>query len=837
MQSARRSRTAVVAFLAIVGNVSIALCAEPAASDWLRGTNEDLEICLKGEVTDADGGPVEFRLRAGFNGDCPSQTTAPEVEGQQFKQWLKVNRFPWEAVWLHAESIDGRRAASIVLKPQELRQATVDGVKLSLQPSTRHVKVKVVERGQPVRGATVKAQLKDGVELQTASDENGIAQIHLSEHQYLWRLITLTDNQRTGGYRFHYSSPYDPYADSYEITLSPCRDLKIRLVYEDGSPAKGIRFKVQLNQPKLRHESFTAIADATVLTTDAAGEAIYPWLATDFAMPYYLEIPYLHESPEYDPKASRDFIVFKMKNRAKRYQVTGRIEVDQQSTTPGGFLVKLTSPQGEREFYEDPISLFTNPDGTFVANVLPDARYARCVDDARWSAEIFDFVPYDSATKLAFAPKLIVSQGQPVKVIATEGPNHDPIASADIAFRRQYEFAYQREGKQQWDCFSLEWKSKTNSAGVAVTQAPPGQLFASLQIPTGTADRPSTTVVSRSSAVVRDKPIKITFHLEAAAERTLTGKLVLDNGAKADLKDAEIQFGPGRRAYSKLVKADADGNFKFEWSLPGILAIARTADHRAFGTFFAKNVDAPLEIRLGPAQNYEGQLLGKDDQPVANEEISAAIKINLPHPGGSSKPLVLEAPLFTAETDQQGNFTLRGLPIDQEICIYGVSIDRKHSLRLGRFKLAANYSLPRQVIRLESIPNPPKEDPLTERVEAALKDCSRTGRRLLFIHAYEGDAVSDFVEKHYLEPAKSKDRYVPFVVMVNWNLIKPADIPFLAGRGWDLPAPGEILAYVLDAEGKRLGSHSTMLMSAEPTEGIAEFIAQHASGAATGDSK
>ena len=60
----------------------------------------------------------------------------------------------------------------------ELRQAAIDGVKLTLESPTRQVDIKVTDQGQPVSGATVNAQLGFGIELRSTTGTDGIGRSH-----------------------------------------------------------------------------------------------------------------------------------------------------------------------------------------------------------------------------------------------------------------------------------------------------------------------------------------------------------------------------------------------------------------------------------------------------------------------------------------------------------------------------------------------------------------------------------------------------------------------------------------------------------------------------------
>lgn len=812
--------------LALVANTSLSFAADSISVDWLRGSGNDLELCIQGEVLDAEGKPAtDFELNARIAAEIAMPPVKPAIDGHRFKIWLKVNQPHSYTVVLQATSAKNGHIAHKTLEPYELRQAAIEGIKLKLQPPARQIKVKVTDRGEPVRGASVTANLRSNIELQATTGDDGIATISLPLDQDLFRLTATTDDHRVGGSRFYGSASNDSNADVQVIKLSKSRDLKLRFVNEDGSPAPGVHFKVALNTPKPHHANHETKMAITPMTSNSAGEAVFPWLPTWADTPYYVEIPEKYWILDHNAKVVDDFVVYKIKNRPQRKQITGRVTANDAATTPGGFFATLRSPQGEHEFSYDEIRIFTNPDGSFTADVLSDARYGCYVLDARWAGSFTDLVPYDSISKRTNSPELIVAEGQLAKVVATEGRERKPLSNAEVKFRRNYEFAWRKGEKQQWEVIQPHWSTTTDASGVAVTNVLPGEITASIHVP----NWGHTECIT----VTPNEPATIKFHREFEKMRTVTGRVILDPGATANLKDAEIQLASMISPRQQVIKCNADGSFKFETPGAGILAIARTTDGRAYGTIFTTKLDAPIEIKLAPTQNFEAQLLGKDDQPAAGDWISATVKIDVEHHSGSKHPLTFEFEQFKATTTQQGMFTLRGLPTQREIAIYCTSIDRKRRVCLDQLQLKPTESLPRKVFRLESYPEPPAETPLADRVQAALRDGSQNGKRLLLILAHDSKAVKEFVDENYLNSTKNKevDAYIPIVVPINWSQIKPDDILFFKDRDWPLPTPGSVDAVVLGVDGKSLARHSISIMRPGEAERVAEFFRQHAAAA------
>ena len=145
--------------------------------EWLRGSGKDLQLCLHGEVVDADGRPAtSLQVACTMTGTMSGQPPKASVDGNRFKVWMPVNPSYW-AVWLRASSGNSDRVAYVRLNKYQLREAAFGGLKLTLQSPTRQVDIKVTDQGQPVSGATVNADLGFGIELRSTTGANGIARL------------------------------------------------------------------------------------------------------------------------------------------------------------------------------------------------------------------------------------------------------------------------------------------------------------------------------------------------------------------------------------------------------------------------------------------------------------------------------------------------------------------------------------------------------------------------------------------------------------------------------------------------------------------------------------
>ena len=824
MPQSTHARAILITALVFAANASAAFAADQPPEDWLRGSDKDLQLCLHGEVFDSDGQPaVDLRLTGKMNASVAGELLKPSIDGHRFKLWIPVNQPYWYSLCLRATSANGDRAACEALHAYDLRQAAINGIKLTLQTPTRHINVKVTDQGQPVSGAIVKAEPGFGIELRSTTNAEGIARFDLLSQQNLSALTAWTEDHRIGGFQFGRTPPHDPESDDHIIELNKCSDQRLRFVAEDGSPVSGVTFAIQVATPPPDY-NYIGSNDHSQMTTDAAGEAVYGWFPDWEKVHFYADI---NENPwvlDGDPKTVDGVAIFKLKKSKPRKRVTGRVV--SAGTGTGGFFVSLQSFQGEREHYSDMKSAFSNSDGTFAVDVLPDATYCAYVLDARWVGNMIDVVPYDSAADRITSPELIAAEGQPVEVVVTMGPQKSPIPNLSVGFFREHQYTWRENGKQRHGVGGPQWWATTNESGIATTRTLPGKLRAAIYAPRWQTEETIT--------VVAGKPATIALHRAIEDKRTVTGRLVMDQGVPGSLKDAEVRIGSVDENYKdrQSLTCGPDGSFSFDTVAASIGLFARTRDGHAAGSMVSNDLAAPIEVRLRPTSDYEGQLLGKDGQPAAGHRIQAVIRVE----GGKKKrnsPILqgFEVMRIEAITDKLGNFTLRGIPSQMKAQLSADATDGSNrSIYLDEVYVEPNESRPRSVSRLERTATASVKIPLAERYRSTLRDCALAGYRLMLIVADNSDSVTQFVDKNYANYETNKDVY-PFMQIVvsdGKEPLDPADAAFLQERNWPLPQPGHVLAYALDASGKELDRQVIDVNDGRAAEQVAQFIHQHA---------
>lgn len=504
----RRSNTRAVVFIGLLLRASAidALVADEGTVHWLRGSGEDLQIRLQGEVFESDGQPASnMQVTGRMNVEILNRSLKPKIDGHRFEIWIPVNQMQWNSMWLKAASAKGDRFAYQKLNAYELRQLAIDGIKLTLRTPTRRVIVKVIDKGQPVAGAVAKADLGYGIELRTRTDTDGIAHFDLLPLQELSGLMAWTEDFRVGGFGFDREPTRDPDANEHVVELSDCRDQKLRFIDEDGVPVPGVDFVIQMATPPPDY-NYVGINEHSSMTTDSAGEVNYRWFPDWDKHHFYVDLKTDRWILDGDHQTAENTVLFKLKKSkiADRKRVTGQVGSD--NSAVGGFYISLWSFQGEREDRCDVVRAFTEADGSFAIDVLPDATYCAYVLDSRWVSEMIDLIPYESALDQITHIDLSVSEGQEVEVTVASGPMQEPYPNLTISFRREHQFAWQENGETRHGSLGAQWWTTTDESGRAVTRTLPGKLKASIYSPLWKTEQ--------TINVIRDEPAKIQLHRE-----------------------------------------------------------------------------------------------------------------------------------------------------------------------------------------------------------------------------------------------------------------------------------------------------------------------------------
>jgi len=791
--------------------------------EWLDGSGEDLRIKVAGEVVDEDGAPAQgFELQARLQTRHGWEDLPTTVDDNHFQVRIPVSGKEWFRIHTCATSPDGREIAKETLLRYELRHAAIHGLQLTLKPYERSMKVNVVEAGKAVPGAVVSARFVDAC-LTAKTDEAGVATFPLMNRDKLWQLTAWTDDFRLGGYSFHRDPPRDPFGNRHTVELGPCRSQTIRIVNDENeSPIADLDFvlTVGTGPPDFQYPGKGPECD---LRTNAKGEAVCRWFPDWEQHGSYVEFDDPRWVKAADDETVDGVLLVRLRKSQydKRRRVVGRVRSPDGNVA--GLCVNIRSFQGEEENRSDVLHAFTDEKGEFAAHYLPDATYCVWANDVPLVSNIIDLIPYDFTTDTTNAPELTLSEGEPVEVVVTAGPDRIPVAHQSIQLETQHRFSYRENGQTAHARGGRRWHVTTDAQGKVTTFALPGrEIVGSIHTPEWSAEE--------STQVMAGNVTRLEFHRKVAASRKITGRLVLPENSQAELADASVKIGSidGETRERLTLEADAHGEFAFESAASRIGIYARTKDSNAAAVCIIERLGETIEVPLKRTGEFRGRLLGKDDAPLADHPVRATLTITSGRDYSKPYPMSFSADSFEATTDRDGNYTLSKVPCEAAVTVSAGTMDGSEGYRyLTEFYLAPSDSRPREISRLWK---PDRKVPFTERYERTLRDCRLSGFHMMIILYRPADGAKEFIDANLLDYDTTKEvaSFMQLTKTVGGDGSDPDVAEYAQQHKWPTPTAGEVFACAIDATGSELGRIELAPKSTEAATRAVEFVRQHA---------
>lgn len=791
--------------------------AELVTDKWLRGTSDDLEIHVHGEVFKADGAPAtDFTMTGSINsyGNIESPL-APAIEGNHFETWIPVNRIRAYSLWLQAEAKDHSGVAMHRMNASALRQAAIDGVRLTLQAPERQVEIKVVAANQPVVGATVQVEVGFGNQFLATTDAQGIARVAVPERETLNRLMAWTDD-KVGGFTFSRKPRRDPAANQHLIELSPCRDQKIRFIDEQGAPVDGLSFVMHVATPE--DYNYIGVNEYSRLTTNAQGEAVHRQYPDWERIHYYADLEGGKWVPDDEPEIVEGVYLYQLTRAHERR----RVEMALKGPEVRGLHVRVSSFQAERESHSDQLAAWTDDQGRCAVDVLPDATYCAVVQDETWVTPMVDFVAFDSALGKSAPPTLSVTKGQEVEVFVTKGAEREPYPNLGIAFFRNHELTWRENGETRHGTDSSQWWANTDASGRAVTRTLPGPLKVSVYTPLWRSEE-RINVVAGQAATVR-------LHSNADQKTRVAGHLVASEGLNIDLASVALKWGSvdGKFDEEESIACDDKGNFVLETAATQVGVYASTRDGSAAGAIVAKDLARPIEVRLMTTMPYAGQLVDYNEQPLANREVRAVVRVEGDEDHNGLFIKSFDPARMETTTDANGNFTFNHIPCGLNVLLFTDPIEGDDATYIEELVLESGEQRPRAVHRFGPRPKAAPQ-PLAKRFEDALRDCQLLGYHLMVVCSTGSAVAAEFADRRFVDNDENRDigAYMQIVITGDEGKLTEEATNFLNEHGWQPPAANAVAAWALDEQGGQLGNVVLTVDDPEAPLAAAQFLRRH----------
>lgn len=643
--------------------LSILSCCSAYSDDWIRGTSDNLEMRIRGEILDVDGQPARApSLVVSIKENNSSESIDASLQGHRFEVWLPVHRDDWHTVQFEARSNDAQRRATVGISRTALRESAMDGHVLTLHPSTRSVSVKVIHDNKPVANADLKVETSEGAVLHCKCDDAGSAEVKLLPNEKIYSFTAWTNEPLFGGFQFSREPVRDEGAATQTIELFKCREQKFRVVDGQGNPCSDVEMFLQVATPQ-PHVNFLGSIEASRMVTNRDGEAIFRWFPNWDEVHCYVDLKSHQWVIDGESKwLNGDFIV-QVKPRAQRRKVIGRLERDDGSKV--GYCVFWRSFQGEQEEHSDFVNSVTDQHGNFIADVLPGATYCVFINETRDVSDMVDLIP--APTDDAVVPTAILHLQEPemLAISVTAGSTNRPIANQPVHVRQTHEYQWMEDGKQRSGGSARDRYVYTDEFGKATVAVEPGKkVEVSIYNPDWRTSEELTVQRGQQNAVI--------LHREIDQPRTILGVVLQDKVRPIPTNEITIIAGAvdGETKGHEQIALEANGVFRMQTKAVAVGVLATTKDQSMAGVVVAENPHRILRLYLRPTKQLRGRLVDKQGQPITSRAVHANVRIrHKPKNPKLNMYYGFDANRQTVKTDADGYYTFRGLPVDVELVL------------------------------------------------------------------------------------------------------------------------------------------------------------------------
>jgi hypothetical protein len=637
--------------------------ADQATDDWIRGNSDNLEMRIRGEILDVDGQPAHSPLiSVKLVHESSSQPVDVRLQGHRFEVWLPVHQVEWYAVQIEARSDDAQRRGSTRLMRLSLRGVAVNGLVLTLQPSTRSVKAKIVHDNKPVPHANLIVETTDRTELHCQSDDAGIAEIKLLPAEKMHGFTAWTNDPLFGGFQFDREPIRDESADKQTIELFKCREQKFRVVDGDGKPCSDVEMFLHVATPQ-PHINFLGSIEASSMVTDRDGNAMFRWFPDWKDVFCYVNLNSHQWVIDGESKWVNGEFVVQVKPRTLRQKAVGKLDFNGRSKA--GFCVFWSSFQGERNNASDVVTSVTDQDCNFSADVLPGATYCVFMNDTQVVSDMIDLIPAPTDGTDAATAVLHVQEPEILALSVTAGKSKRAIAYQPVHVRQVHSYQWLEDGKQRSGMAARDRYVYADELGKATAVVESGK---EVEVSVYNPDwRKSETL-----PIVAGQPNSVTMHREYDDPRTIFGVVLQDKHHPIRLDEISIIAGSvdGETRGQEELKLEANGVFRMQTKSVAIGVLATTKDQSMAGVVVAENPNRIMRLYLRPTKQLRGRLVNAKGEPIVGKPVQATLRIRRePENRKLNTFYGFDTNRLTVKTDANGYYTFAGMPMDVEIAL------------------------------------------------------------------------------------------------------------------------------------------------------------------------
>ena len=756
--------------------------ANPKYDDWLKTDGNKQLFKVRMDVFHPDGKPAE---------DLQIQFKNPRKKPARQEHAIVENRI---SVWLETgdngffppmqiKTGDGRFMANVTMQGQDIRKHCANGMRVDLVPICQ-IRVHVVDKNsRPAANARL-------VDHGTVTDAQGNAFIEMPRNEFRYRFSVIGSEGDVGVLKL-YDKPDQAKASVFEIQLTDKYAKRtIRLLDEKGNRAKHVGFTPQPMDRKI----------------DVVAEFGYPVISDENGEVKVLLIPGpprpdAHISingPEWfvtSQDRTEDIWTVSIRRLARK-RVEGKVILP--AGVKGGFGIQFTSYDHPTENRVDSLLTRTDDEGNFSIDALPNAVYCVYVVDSQYFSSKWDgvLVESDGTTN---EPKLTVTPGTPIRVVATLGEGNSPMANTVINLSQEHSF----RGKSGNGISGPRWNTTTDENGVAEAFAGIGRLKANIYSPNYND--------SKSLTVKNDGDNEIHFHRKSTEVISISGKLIPVSDGSNNIANVDISVHAtgGKTKFSATATTSGDGRFGVKGMGERFAVFAIAKDKSAAGFVFASQEEAKaLAIELEPTGSFKGRLIDAENNPLVDCDVT--MEVQLTDPDGeelgfySSSKLVAT---FTEKTNGEGEFNFTGVPVSVPLSlrIDDPQVVDESDRYLGQHMLLGLEKRPILVRQIGRTSKPREKESLESRLARLQSFAEANSAQALIVILGENKTLTDFSEE-VLDFQSNSDVFSYFPLVVSHETSQRKDVlADMKARKWEQPAPNQVCMVVIDAAGEVVG--------------------------------
>ncbi len=646
------------------GIKTAATAAVPSARD-AGSTPEDEKVLVRGDLVDPSGRPA---AGATVRGVCTDYGQRPQTtcdDNGHFELVLPGGNWTDGSHGGIIMASADKTAQSYLQLPKTKRTSAdgkltgLDGVAydlfvpldspLALKPA-KEVRVRVIDsRGNPIEGAITVVSGTYFFYYSQKTDAEGRATLLGPPNGSIRRVSAFKSGE---GCAF-VDLPSGQIPTETALTLAGARTVTLNVVDRQNKPVKGVPImpRVVDSQPNLSNMGLAHCPEA-IGVSDENGKIVFDWLPAAGDVKFYLS------EEEWITKWIRPTADVK----------TLQVRVTKAATVAGMMRFSDGTPAAN-------VSFEVNDDGYSINDIMNLSVTSR--HDGRYSVKfpvghprVLSFIGgqnvKESSPDITLTPRgdklnvldITLKKGTRLQGRVTYGPENIPFANRNIDILRYS----QKPTKEAMEnalvtLTRYHYDAKTNQNGEYEIYLSPGyyEIEPVYSLP----------LKAEELTVEKQESIRKDIHLPRYDRAFLAGKVIIGDDESKPAPGIEVICYPqwwlpndqtSRADYNRVV-SDAKGEFRFERILQEAPLVARDPKNNTAALVLLKSEQEKAILSLKPTVSLKGRLMqGNGKAPVAKATIQICAQVQTDNS-------LNDYPYASCETDEQGRFTISGLPM------------------------------------------------------------------------------------------------------------------------------------------------------------------------------